>query len=334
MADAVQRGRVDPERGRVGKAKDASRRAKCRPRLRANSRRRPMVASRLASLCVAWTIALACLKYLAVPLFSHPTTAAAATTAAREPQAREQCLDTVVREMLLRVDAKLSAPRQAALLFLAELVLRERVRGDFLEYGSADGGTAALLFAVMMCDGDAGRRLWTFGDWRDELQRWAAVWQPRPGLAWDSARLLRLAPPAQPGRVALLVCGGPTYRDTESCLRHAPAVTRGGIVFVSEYWKHDGSRSAADSSRGALRIGTPLFAVGEEARPTLGWRRDEPAGTLASWRWADLVRVQRFAANVSEGDALLQRSDKCCGVASYDAAAACCRPHAAFWQIA
>ena len=137
-----------------------------------------MVASRLASLCVAWTIALACLKYLAVPLFSHPTTAAAATTAAREPQAREQCLDTVVREMLLRVDAKLSAPRQAALLFLAELVLRERVRGDFLEYGSADGGTAALLFAVMMCDGDAGRRLWTFGDWRDELQRWAAVWQP------------------------------------------------------------------------------------------------------------------------------------------------------------
>ena len=293
-----------------------------------------MVASRLASLCVAWTIALACLKYLAVPLFSHPTTAAAATTAAREPQAREQCLDTVVREMLLRVDAKLSAPRQAALLFLAELVLRERVRGDFLEYGSADGGTAALLFAVMMCDGDAGRRLWTFGDWRDELQRWAAVWQPRPGLAWDSARLLRLAPPAQPGRVALLVCGGPTYRDTESCLRHAPAVTRGGIVFVSEYWKHDGSRSAADSSRGALRIGTPLFAVGEEARPTLGWRRDEPAGTLASWRWADLVRVQRFAANVSDGDALLQRSDKCCGVASYDAAAACCRPHAAFWQIA
>ena len=211
-----------------------------------------MVASRLASLCVAWTIALACLKYLAVPLFSHPTIAAAATTAARE-----QCLDTVVREMLLRVDAKLSAPRQAALLFLAELVLRERVRGDFLEYGSADGGTAALLFAVMMCDGDAGRRLWTFGDWRDELQRWAAVWQPRPGLAWDSARLLRLAPPAQPGRVALLVCGGPTYRDTESCLRHAPAVTRGGIVFVSEYWKHDGSRSAADSSRGAYLGGAP-----------------------------------------------------------------------------
>ena len=42
-----------------------------------------------------------------------------------------------------------------------------------------------------MCAGES-RRLWTDGDWRDDLRHWAATWQRRPGLAW-SAHTLALA---------------------------------------------------------------------------------------------------------------------------------------------
>jgi len=42
-----------------------------------------------------------------------------------------------------------------------------------------------------MCAAES-RRLWTDGDWRDDLRHWAATWQRRPGLAW-SAHALALA---------------------------------------------------------------------------------------------------------------------------------------------
>ena len=69
-----------------------------------------------------------------------------------------------------------------------------------------------------MCAGES-RRLWTDGDWRDDMRQWAATWQRRPGLEWSAAALMRLpeeparaaAEGLQTSRIALLVCGGGGY---------------------------------------------------------------------------------------------------------------------------
>ena len=51
-------------------------------------------------------------------------------------------------------------------------------------------GTATLAYAALMCAAEP-RRLWTEGDWRDELRSWAARWQRRPGMAWSAPSLPR-----------------------------------------------------------------------------------------------------------------------------------------------
>lgn len=196
-----------------------------------------------------------------------------------------------------------------------------------------------------MCAGES-RRLWTDGDWRDDMRQWAATWQRRPGLEWSAAALMRL--PEEPARaaveglqtnqVALLVCGGGGYAAVSGCLRRCyPLVRRGGIVLVEEYYKHGGSRRATDELLARHSMGrraaaaVPTYAVGEQTRPRFGFSQQvRPAEALS---FAEVGRLQVLAANVSdETHPLLQRSDRCCNAERMDDTR-CCRPHAMLWQV-
>ena len=334
----------------------------------------------LAVVCVLWTAVVAVAKYgasssaapptallaaaaaatgvplttaAAVPATTLPAAAAPAVaepmgTASRAPMARSisertRCLDLVMSEMLL-IDSSVSSPRQAALVWLAELVVSQGVRGDFVESGSKHGGTAVLLFAALMCSGEP-RRLWTDGDWRDGVREWAATWQQRPGLAWRAEQLMRLptqpTAPNAPGalatdRIALLVCGGGSYEATASCLRRCyPLMRRGGLVLIEEYFKHAPSRRATDEvlreSDGGAQALASLYAIGEHSRPHFGFSRKVGPRGGVPLAYADIGRYQVLAANVSEAHPLLQRDDKCCNPTGMDDLR-CCRPHAALFQ--
>ena len=113
----------------------------------------PWWLSALAWMCVLWTVLVAGLRY---GPFSSPSpaatgVAAAAAAAAAAPPAesrrarsvaeRHACLDLVVGEMLL-IDPSVSSPRQAALVWLVELLVAQGVRGDVVESGSKHGGAS------------------------------------------------------------------------------------------------------------------------------------------------------------------------------------------------
>jgi hypothetical protein len=95
-------------------------------------------------MCVLWTVLLAGLRY---GPFSSPTPAATGAAAAPPAESRRAhsvaerhaCLDLVVGEMLL-IDPSVSSPRQAALVWLVELLVAQGVRGDVVESGSKHGG--------------------------------------------------------------------------------------------------------------------------------------------------------------------------------------------------
>ena len=301
-----------------------------------------------APLATAAVVPAAAVPAAAVPAAAVPAAAEATAAASHAPMARSvsertRCLDLVVSEMLL-IDSSVSSPRQAALVWLAELVVSQGVHGDYVESGSKHGGTAVLLFAALMCSGEP-RRLWTDGDWRDDVREWAATWQQRPGLAWRAEQLMRL--PAQPtapnapgalatDRIALLVCGGSSYEATASCLRRCyPLMRRGGLVLVEEYFKHPPSRRATDEvlreSDGGAQSLASLYAVGEHSRPHFGFSRKVGPRSGAPLTYADIGRYQVLAANVSDAHPLLRRDDKCCNPTSMDDLR-CCRPHAALFQ--
>ena len=104
----------------------------------------PWWLSALAGMCVLWTVLLAGLRY---GPFSSPTPAATGAAAAPPAESRRAhsvaerhaCLDLVVGEMLL-IDPSVSSPRQAALVWLVELLVAQGVRGDVVESGSKHGG--------------------------------------------------------------------------------------------------------------------------------------------------------------------------------------------------
>ena len=107
----------------------------------------PWWLSALAWMCVLWTVLVAGLRY--GPFSSQPPAATGAGAAAAAPPAesrkarsvaeRHACLDLVVGEMLL-IDPSVSSPRQAALVWLVELLVAQGVRGDVVESGSKHGG--------------------------------------------------------------------------------------------------------------------------------------------------------------------------------------------------
>ena len=241
------------------------------------------------------------------------------------------CLDLVSSAILARAED--SSAREATLIWLAELVLRMGVPGDVMEHGSRSATNAVLLHAVMHCAGGA-RQLHT-DDWHKDMARWAEQWSSLQGAgAWDvSSRLRRGGGESAP--LALLVCGSPRSEGTRKCLAQgAPRLSRGGIVFVAEYWKHGGCRRAADAYRlQAGAGGSTLYSVGEHSRQAFGFDEGSGGGSSARppLRFADIGRVQRLTANLTLGDPLLERSDKCCTDALFDPAR-CCKPHAVFWQ--
>ena len=132
-----------------------------------------------------------------------------------------------------------------------------------------------------------------------------------------------------------------------SCLRRCyPLVRKGGVVLIEEYYKHEGSRLAADEALrgglggggggggggGAATVEGGTYAVGEHTRPRFGFsqKHGPPPGQPLSF--GEVGRAQVLAPNVtSEAHPLLQRSDKCCHPERMDPAR-CCRPHAILWQ--
>ena len=109
----------------------------------------PWWLSALAWMCVLWTVLVAGLRYGPFSSPSPAATGVAAAAAAAAPPAesrrarsvaeRHACLDLVVGEMLL-IDPSVSSPRQAALVWLVELLVAQGVRGDVVESGSKHGG--------------------------------------------------------------------------------------------------------------------------------------------------------------------------------------------------
>ena len=319
MADAVQRGRVDPERGRVGKAKDArgarSARRDC-VRTRGADRWSPRASPPSAwpgrlRLRASSTSRCRC-SHILPPRRRHHR--------AREPLAREQCLDTVVREMLLRVDAKLSAAAGRTALPRRARAARARARRLRVRLGRR--GTAAAL------RGDDVRR-----------RRWPAavdLWRLARRAAAVGGGVAAAAGPRVGQRAAAAPRAAGAARASRAPRLRWANVPRHGVVPAPRARRHarrhrlrlrvlEARRKPQRRRLVARRapIGTPL-AVGEEARPTLGWRR-------TARRHACLVALGRPRPREVCGAARRSaKVDKCCGVASYDAAAACCRPHAAF----
>lgn len=219
-----------------------------------------------------------------------------------------------------------------------------------------------MLYAVVMCDAASqpNRLVLSTSSSADDLSRWAGLWAAVPGAkewSWEQgtfSRLHNLPKSEKPSHaLALLWCGGSSFSSTISCLRVGwPRLSPGGIVLVSEYWKHKGCRRATDAYRREANVANPLYTVGERSRGAFGFAppqdgdgavegggdsKAEAAQTErrrapnASFLFSHIEQTQSLAVNVSEESPLLKLSDKCCNARMFDPSR-CCRPHAVFWQ--
>ena len=302
--------------------------------------------SALAFSCLLWTGSVAWSKYLrpqnivVVAAESHITAVPRLQTA----EARLRCLNLVASQLVGNLDVReLSSPRQAAAVWLTELILHTQVDGDLLVLGTDTKVAVVLTYAVLMCDdSDAARQLWTaVGNVasREAVLKWSGKWVALPGaVPWESRRFRALTQGAEgPRLLALLWCGGSSFAETTNCLRLGwPQLSPGGIVFIPEYWKHAKCRRATDDFRRQASILNPLYTVSEHTRPAFGFTRKSAVEGLVvrsftSLAFADIEHRQHLSVNLTEESPLLKRSDKCCNIVQFSSDK-CCRPHAVFWQ--
>lgn len=120
--------------------------------------------------CVLWTLSLAIFKY-ASPSATFSLRSETDHILEKEVETdivdstlpdRQRCLNLLSSGLLGRFGGALSSPRQAAALWLSELVLRLRVPGQMLDYGSPTEVAAVLMNAVHVCYlNGRTRRVWT-----------------------------------------------------------------------------------------------------------------------------------------------------------------------------
>ena len=165
--------------------------------------RTPRWLSALAAGCVVWTAAVAFAKYFPRVRTLAPIAPARDAPPTQSADERTTCLDLVVGEML-HLDPAVSAPRQAALVWVAELLIAQGVRGDFVE-SSKHGGVAVLLYAVLMCSGGPRHS--------------SASSRPIAAASAASSSTVPAATPVAEGALELRGAGGGAATVSQRCTR-------------------------------------------------------------------------------------------------------------------
>jgi O-methyltransferase len=172
-----------------------------------------------------------------------------------------------------------------------ELVLRERVAGDFVETGIWRGGACIMMAAVLAAFEDRARNVWGFdsfeglpapneevypGDQGDQLHRFSQLAVSleevtenfrRVGLWSDQVRLVKgwfrdTVPAAGVERIAVLRLDGDLYESTIQVLEgFYPKLSAGGFCIVDDYGAMLSCRGAVEDFRRGHGIEGPLVDI-------------------------------------------------------------------------
>jgi O-methyltransferase len=183
-----------------------------------------------------------------------------------------------------------SRKRLEALFRLATLVNQEGIAGDFVECGTCNGGTAALLGATML-KSSLPRRLWLFDSFeglpstsaKDGVRARTFVGKCRGDVDTVKQILGRAAVPLERvkivkgwfqetflrtpiSQVALLHCDADWYDSVKLTLTHFyDLVAPGGYVVFDDYGFWEGCRAAVDEFVAERKIPATLTVIDTRA---------------------------------------------------------------------
>ena len=169
-----------------------------------------------------------------------------------------------------------------------ELVLRERIPGDFVETGIWRGGACIMMAAVLAAYGDTERTVWGFDSFQglpppnednypadrgDQLHRFPQLEVSieevaenfrRMGLWSDQVRLVKgwfrdTVPAAAVERIAVLRLDGDLYESTIQVLNgFYPKLSPGGFCIIDDYGAMLSCRAAVEDYRRDHGVTEPI----------------------------------------------------------------------------
>jgi len=207
-----------------------------------------------------------------------------AIDASYDPVKIEMCFQTVVTDVIGKVNTMVRGERRLATAWIAKQALLGRVPGDWLEAGVATGGMAVVMKSMLDCVGD-NRKLFLADSWEglpdpkdtrfadvesifkggeykrgmntfyNQMREYGRYWKAK-NVTWvipeeDDETILKglfqdtLPTLSDDQRFSFIRCDGDMYPSTMDCFEFLyPKLSCGGWVYVDDFWEFRECRQA------------------------------------------------------------------------------------------